>query len=311
LTYRQLNSRANQLAHHLINAGVVPDQIVGISVERDVEMLVGLLGILKSGGAYLPLDPCFPRSRLEYMARDAGMTVLVTQNQIAAELPFTGTAVICLDRDREAIAANPETTPVPRSGPQNLAYVLYTSGSTGRPKGVPIDRGSLANLLLSTAQIIGYGPQHCLLAVSTLSFDIATGEMLLPLITGARLVIADSEEVLDGARLARRLAECGANVFQATPATFRMMIDAGWQGDLCLRIQSTGEAIDRELARWMLEHCGELWNLYGPTETTIWSTEEKLETADPVTIGRPIANTQIYILVHRRRGIVAWLPQPA
>jgi amino acid adenylation domain-containing protein len=298
LSYSELNYRANQLAHHLAGLGVGPNQLVGVCTERSIEMLVALLGILKAGGAYVPLDPAFPQSRLDYMVEDSGMRVLVTHRGLDQKLKVRPPVVVHLDSDADEIMSCSGDFVSPTHMDSNhLAYVLYTSGSTGRPKGVEIPHSAVVNFLLSMQREPGFTAKNTILAVTTLSFDIAGLELYLPLVSGGRLVIASREDAYDPARLARKMADCQCDAMQATPATWRALIGAGWRGSAKLKILCGGETFPPDLARELLSRCGELWNMYGPTETTIWSAIHKVALADgPIPIGRPIANTQIFIL---------------
>jgi amino acid adenylation domain-containing protein len=297
LTYGELNERANRLAHHLRAAGVTSEVRVGLCVERSPEMLVGLLGILKAGGAYVPLDARNPRERLSLILEGVAAPVLVTQAALAENLPARGARVVRLDADRALIAREPATNPVAPGDARCLAYVLHTSGSTGRPKGVMVSHASVINFLRSMCRRPGLTAADVMLSVTTLSFDIAALELLGPLVVGGRVVIADEDTVFDGPRLARQIVSSGATVMQGTPATWRLLLDAGWQNETGLRVFCGGEALPQRLAAELLEKTGTLWNLYGPTETTIWSAVHQVESADsPVPIGRPIANTQLYVL---------------
>jgi aspartate racemase len=297
LTYQKLNCRANQLAHHLRGLGVGPEVLVGICLERSLEMVIGLLGILKAGGAYVPLDPAYPKERLASMLEDAEVPVLLTQARLAPELPDHGAKIVSLDTDWTIIARESDQAPVSRTTADNLAYVIYTSGSTGKPKGVQILHRAVVNFLTSMRRQPGLTDQDALLSVTTLSFDIAVLELFLPLSVGARTVVVSREVAVDGDQLAEKLASSGANVMQATPATWRILLEAGWGGSEQLRILCGGEALPRELADSLLERGASLWNLYGPTETTIWSTVHKIRAGNgPLSVGRPIANTQVYIL---------------
>lgn len=299
LTYGALNQRANQLARFLRDLGVGPQVPVAIAMERNVEMLVGLLGIMKAGGAYVPLDPAFPRDRLTYMISDVKAPVLVTQQNLVPQLPDTlvFSHVVCLDRDWSLVGQQSMENLDPTADPENTAYVLYTSGSTGIPKGVEVTHRNLNNILCSMQREPGIGQRDILLAVTTLSFDIAGLELFLPLIAGARVVVCPREIAIDGSRLRQMLDDCRATLMQATPATWRLLIEAGWQAAPSLRILCGGETLSQELAGELLARCQELWNVYGPTETTIWSTLARVTTAsEPVSIGRPVANTQVYLL---------------
>jgi amino acid adenylation domain-containing protein len=315
LTYRELNQRANQLAQRLQQLGVKPDVLVGICVERSLEMVVGLLGILKAGGAYVPLDPAYPQERLAFILEDAFVPVLLTQEKLVAALPEHKAKVVRLDADWKEIAKESARNPLSKATTEDLAYVIYTSGSTGQPKGVQIPHGALVNFLSAMRLTPGLTQEDILLSLTTLSFDIAVLELYLPLIVGARLVVVSREVAADGTCLLERLASSGATVMQATPATWRLLLVAGWQGSWSLKILCGGEALDRKLANQLLERGTELWNLYGPTETTVWSAAYKVETQESafrrdgvVSIGRPIANTQFYILDQHRQPVPVGVP---
>jgi amino acid adenylation domain-containing protein len=298
LRYRELNERANQLAHRLMELGVGPDVLVGLLHERSEDMLVALLGILKAGGAYVPLDPSFPEDRLSYMVENSGMRVLVTQSGLDSLLPKRPESVVRLDSDWNEIAKHNADRPAgPGATASNLAYVLYTSGSTGKPKGVEIEHSAIVNLLLSMQHEPGFTAADTLLAVTTLSFDIAGLELYLPLICGGRVVIASHEDTHDPHRLIERIEESRCTVMQATPATWRALIHAGWSGSPKLKVLCGGEAFPQELAEELLARCAELWNMYGPTETTVWSTLCRIPSSSGgISIGRPIANTQVFVL---------------
>lgn len=295
LTYRELNGRANQLAHRLIQHGVGPEVLVGVCVERSPEMLVTVLAVLKAGGAYVPLDPAFPAARLSQILEDAGVKVLVTQPEVRTRLPSMGGPVLHVDDP--CTARESRENPGSAVTPDNLAYVMFTSGSTGRPKGVQVEHRAVVNLLESMGRAPGLTAEDVLVAVTTLSFDIAGLELYLPLARGARVVVAGRDDVVDGRRLAELLDSSGATVMQATPATWRMLLDSGWKGRKGMKILCGGEALPPELAAELLPLCSSLWNMYGPTETTIWSTTcRMLAAGGPVSIGAPIANTQVYVL---------------
>jgi surfactin family lipopeptide synthetase A len=297
LTYRELNRRANQLAHHLVSLGVGPDVLVGILVERSLEMVVGLLGILKAGGAYVPLDPAYPSERIAFMLEDSEVAVLLTQHHLLQTIPESRAKVVVLDADWQEIAAAQADNPDHRGGPENLAYVIYTSGSTGKPKGVQIPHRAVVNFLTSMSHTPGMTEADRLLSVTTLSFDIAGLEIYLPLIVGGSVEIVSREVSSDGYQLLSKLASSGATVMQATPVTWRMLIEAGWKGNPNLKVLCGGEAISHKLATQLLQSGGSVWNMYGPTETTIWSTCSRIASEhEPIVIGRPIANTDIFIL---------------
>ena len=300
LTYRELNARANQLAHYLRKLGVGPDVLVAVCVERSVDLLVGLLGILKAGGAYLPLDPTYPQERLAFLLHDAQVPVLVTQEPLSPALPPHAARLVCLDSDWREISTHDSENLVGSASASDLAYVIYTSGSTGKPKGVPIPHRALVNFVVRMGERPGMTADDALLAVTMLPFDIAALEMFLPLTTGARVIVASHSIATDGALLTRLLTESRATMMQATPATWRMLLDAGWLGNRRLKALCGGEVLSRELAAALLTKCDQLWNLYGPTEATIWSMQHQVTSVDKaIPIGRPIANTQIYILDSR------------
>src|SRR5687767_11584834 len=296
LTYRELNQRANQLAHHLQTLGVGPEVLVGLCVERSLEMVVGLLGILKAGGAYIPLDPNYPPERLAMMLTDAQPQVLLSQSHLLDRLPNTSATIVTLDKDWAT--DGPLTNPTSTLTPDNLAYVIYTSGSTGRPKGVQIVHKALTNFLTSMQQRPGLTNQDVLVAVTTLSFDIAALEIYLPLIVGANLIIAPQDSVADGSRLKNLLYDHKATVMQATPTTWRLLLLSGWRNETRIKIFCGGEALPNLLAKQLLALSDSVWNLYGPTETTIWSTVHQVKqvTEKPVPIGKAIANTSVYVL---------------
>jgi amino acid adenylation domain-containing protein len=296
LTYGKLDRRANQLGHHLQVLGVGPEKLAGICMERSLDMVTGILGILKAGGAYVPLDPGYPGERLAFILKDSGALVLLTGTEVPERLPEHGVQVVS-HPDWEKIVQRDEEKPTNAVTADNMAYTIYTSGSTGKPKGVQIIHRAVVNFLLSMSRIPGMTERDILLSVTTLSFDIAVLEIFLPISTGASFVLANRETVSDGKQLLEKLIRSDASVMQATPATWRLLLEAGWTGDSRLKILCGGETLPRELADLLLERGAALWNLYGPTETTIWSTVHKVESLNGrVPIGRPIDNTQVYLL---------------
>ncbi len=312
LTYGELNAKANRLANHLRKSGVQTESCVGICLERSLDLMVGLLAILKAGAAYVPMDPSFPPERLAWMMEDAGIFLLVTNTRLLKVFSRPGLKAVCLDAEWEAIEQGVSDDPGVFLPPSSLAYIIYTSGSTGKPKGVMIEHRSVVNFLLSMQKEPGFDENDVLVAVTTISFDIAALEVFLPLISGGRLVVASKNEVVDGTALLGRIASSGATVLQATPATWKLMLEAGWERTPGLKMLCGGESLPRELANRMLQHGAELWNVYGPTETTIWSSVDRVQPgSDPVLIGRPIANTQLYIVDKQMepvpRGVVGEL----
>ena len=309
IRYAELDQRSNQLARHLMRIGAGPGEVVGIYMDRSLEMLVALLGTLKSGAAYLPLDPSHPRDRIDFIVDEAKVPVLLTQSHLAVRVPKSEARVVCLDGDWELIARESDSKVSSAVGPRDLAYVIYTSGSTGKPKGVEVPHGAVVNLLCSMAGKPGMTGQDTLLAVTTLSFDIAALELFLPLIVGAQVVIASREVAADPVQLMARLESSGATVMQATPVTWRMMLDAGWNGRPLQKILCGGEALPRELADRLLKLRPSLWNMYGPTETTIWSSTGQVKPGEGrVPVGPPIANTQFYILDAQNQPVPIGVP---
>ncbi len=279
LTYRELLEDAEHVAAHLRSLGVGSGTMVGLFLERSPDLVVGMLGIMLAGAAYVPVDPIYPPDRIQDVFADASVTIVLN----AAVLNTARTE------------AKPLGAP-PTIDAEDLAYVIFTSGSTGRPKGVQIPHGALVNFLVAMAERPGLAATDTLLAVTTPAFDISGLELLLPLTVGATTVVAPTEVLADGLRLAALLESSGATVMQATPATWRLMFESGWSGQAGLKVLCGGEALPVELASRILE-CGmTLWNMYGPTETTVWSAVGQVLPGGPITIGAPIANTQLYVL---------------
>lgn len=313
LTYQELNARANQVAHQLQQLGVQPDDLVGLCVERSALLVVALLGILKAGAAYVPLDPAFPQARLRLMIEDAAPVVLISETRFAADFAGETMPQLYLDGDWEQIAHQPTHNPTSAVGPDHLAYVIYTSGSTGKPKGVELRHQAVVNFLTTMRQTPGLCAADRLLAVTTISFDIAVLELYLPLTVGATVLLASQAMSADPDQLLALMPQ--ATVMQATPATWRMLLMAGWQGHPALRIFTGGEALPVTLAKQLLACGQEVWNLYGPTETTVWSSCHQVNAAavdadesSVVTIGRPIGNTQFYLLDANRQPVPVGVP---
>ncbi len=313
ITYRDLNARANQLAHHLRRLGVGPDMLVGLCLERSPDMMVGVLGILKAGGAYVPLDPSYPAQRLAFMLADTQASVLLTQQAIdhtrwiIDDKPGStpgNVSIVYIDQDWPAIAQEAATNPDVTMGADNLAYVIYTSGSTGQPKGVQIVHRAVVNLMVSMWHQPGINASDALLAITTISFDMAGVDLFLPLSVGARMIMVSQTVASDGVRLRQILETMPVTFMQATPTTWRMLLLAGWVGSSRLKALCGGEALPPDLAAQLVGRVGQLWNMYGPTETTIWSALERVYPAmGPITVGRPIANTQFYILDPQRQPV--------
>jgi amino acid adenylation domain-containing protein len=310
LTYADLNRRSNQVAHGLRTLGIGPEVLVGICMERTPALVVGLLGILKAGAAYLPLDPGYPTERLAYMLKDARVPALLTQRLLAAGLPAHDATMLYLESGGDLFAEESTENPLGGTHPSGLAYTIYTSGSTGKPKGVQITHGSVVNFLQAMSERPGLTAADTLLAVTSLSFDIAALELFLPLSVGAQLVIASREEAADGTHLAGLLEDVAATVLQATPSTWRLLLAAGWRNNGAVRMFCGGEALPVELAARLVAEGATLWNMYGPTETTIWSAVHPVTAVsdDGVPIGKPIANTRIYLLDHHLRAVPIGVP---
>ncbi len=299
LTYAELDAQAERLAARLRAQGCGPGRMVGLFLERSPRMLVALLGALKAGAAYVPLDPSYPADRIGFMLEDSAAPVVVTERALVSELPAGRHAVLTIE-DALDTAADVKADGGAVAGPDDIAYVIFTSGSTGRPKGVRIPHRAAVNFLASMAREPGLGADDTLCAITTLSFDIALLELMLPLTVGARIALADRATVADGVALAALLDAEDVTVMQATPATWRMLLDSGWRGRPGMRMLCGGEALPRELADRLLACGRELWNVYGPTETTVWSALEQVRPGqDAIAIGRPIANTEVYVVDRR------------
>jgi len=298
LTYGELDARANRLAQRLRALGVRREALVGVAVERSTAMPVALLGVLKAGGGYVPIDPAYPSERLAAMLSGTRASVLVTEAGLVDALPAEDErATVVLAGDGTGCEAWPDVPPASDAGPDDVAYTIYTSGSTGRPKGVVVPRGALAYLLHEMAGAPGLAPTDAMLAVTSLSFDIAAVELLLPLVVGAVCVIATQVQACSGAALLDALRRHRITAMQATPTTWRLLLRAGWDGEPRVRVLCGGEALPPDLARRLLALELETWNLYGPTETTIWSTRCRIaSTADVGAIGRPLPGTHAHVV---------------
>jgi len=307
LTYAELDRRATLIACELHDAGVERGAFVGVCVDRTSAMAVALLGVLKAGAAYLPLDPASPAARLASMVADAGATVVVGEpalrdvvadvvRRAGADAPGVPRTAYVLPPPHASTPLDGATRALPHGDPEDVAYVIYTSGSTGRPKGVPLTHRGLANFLWSMGREPGITAADTMLAVAALSFDAATWEVWLPLVFGARLVIAPRAALVDGQRLGALIAESGTTLMQATPTMWRLLLGNGWRGDPAMTIASGGEALTAHLADELLPRVRALWNAYGPTEVTIAATVGRVEPNAPIGLGRALANTQLYVL---------------
>ncbi|MBW3570414.1 MAG: amino acid adenylation domain-containing protein, partial [Gemmatimonadetes bacterium] len=317
LTYAQLDALSAGVAAALRARGAGRGSIVAVGVERSARMVAALLGVVRAGAAYLPLDPEYPVERLAYMLEDSGAHLLLTERALDAKLPASRIDRILLDEiapaqpvdTADSVGSADSVDPVHSAypvdsvdagdadvGPDDLAYVIYTSGSTGRPKGVMVPHGGACNFLRAMAEAPGIRADDVLLAVTTIAFDISVLELFLPLSLGARAVVATREQAADPALLGALLAPSGATVMQATPATWAMLLASGWAPRTGMRVLSGGEALPRTVADALLSAGAEVWNLYGPTETTVWSTSVRVPAEGAIPLGEPVANTTLYVL---------------
>lgn len=295
LSFKNVNDAANKLARHLLTYNINTGDIIGLALDRSPEMVIALLAILKTGAAYVPLDPEYPKDRVEFMMEDSAAKVLLTSEKYKGHFTSVAQEVLiedALNKFDDYPADEPETTVTG----DDLAYVLFTSGSTGKPKGVQIKHHNLVNFLLSMQKEPGLNADDNLLAVTTISFDIAGLELFLPLLTGAKLIVTDAITAKDGRALLDLCVEQEITVMQATPYTWRVMLEAGWEQKLPLKILCGGEALPKDLINKLVARSSELWNMYGPTETTVWSTVKLITNDTDITIGKPIDNTEVYIL---------------
>ena len=302
-TYGELNARADRIAAALRMRGAVPGELVGVFLPRGGDLVAALLGAAKSGAAYVPLDPVYPKGRIENILEDARPVAVITVTEMLDRLPVASEQALCLDRDSDLPADDDPEVALTLVSQQDLAYVIFTSGSTGRPKGVQIGHRALLNFLEAMREAPGFTEKDVLLAVTTVSFDIAGLELLLPLYVGATVCIALQPG--DPVSLLRDLDRYRPTMMQATPATWKLLLAAGWQGDPGLKILCGGEALEPGLAEALLMRCDELWNMYGPTETTIWSAAYSVRQlgADAIPVGRPIRNTTFYVLDGRGQPV--------
>ncbi|MBK1644843.1 hypothetical protein CKO25_09315 [Thiocapsa imhoffii] len=296
LSYQGLDERVAHLAGVLRSQGVGRGALVGIALERDLDLVIAALAVWRLGAAYVPLDPDFPRERLRDMVLDARLAHVISSRAVAEDLALTDVAIVRLDAlDQDSAGTEPVMQSC--SLPDDLAYLIYTSGSTGKPKGVRVLHRNVVNFLRSMAIRPGIAAGDLLVAVTTLSFDISVLELFLPLTTGACTQIASQEQTRDGQALCELLETSGATMMQATPATWRMLIESDWNPSRPFVALCGGEALPGELAQRLIERASRVFNMYGPTETTIWSAVHAVTVAEPMTpIGTPIHNTQLYVL---------------
>jgi amino acid adenylation domain-containing protein len=304
ITYAQLDAWANRIAGELRARGAGPGVIVGVRVDRNAGMVAGVLGILKTGAAYLALDPVYPPERIAYMVEDSGAALVLADAD-----GFDARAEVVRLPPRPAVgeAVEPVSVDV---GPRDRAYLIYTSGSTGRPKAVEVEHGNLSSLLAAVAHAPGMTADDVTLAVTTVSFDVSVPELLMPLVTGARIVVASRDDVVDAAALDRLIQAEGVTVMAGTPATFRMLVQSGWKGSANLRILPGGEALTSALAEALIGRTAAVWNMYGPSEATVYTTSHHVAEPGPgmVSIGRPVANARVYVLDERLRPVPVGIP---
>jgi amino acid adenylation domain-containing protein len=292
-TYRELNDKANAVAARLRELGTNPRSLVGVYVERSADILSAILGIWKTGCAYVPLDPVFPPDRIKDIAADAQLLFLITNKHFASNVSDLNLGLVFIEDIPPRVKANAGRT---HFDPDNLAYVIYTSGSTGKPKGVQVRHRAVTNALTAMAKITCFTKNDHLAAVTTITFDISVLELFLPLTTGAKVTVIEENITHDGVSLAKTVTRTNPTFMQATPAMWRLLIECGWRGNPRLTIYCGGEALTEDLAKELLQRGNAVWNSYGPTETTIYCTAWKVEPGKPISIGRPLGNLQAYIL---------------
>jgi len=297
-TYRQLDERSNQLANYLRDQNIGRGDLVGLCCNRDVDTPALLIGIMKSGAGYVPLDPDYPVDRLTYMVENSELKHVIAhrdQAELTSEFPVPTTYV---DDEKDLIGSASKASVNAKTDPEtDIAYVIYTSGSTGKPKGVQVQHRAAVNLLWSMIEAPGFSSSDRILATTTLSFDISVAEMFLPLVVGGSVAVVDRATAKDTNALVEAMERYEVSFMQATPAMWRMILETEFAGRPDLTFATAGEPLPRDLIRPLLDRCGELWNLYGPTETTVYSTAAKITSDEGrILIGTPIANTQVYIV---------------
>ncbi|MHA4842640.1 amino acid adenylation domain-containing protein [Flavitalea antarctica] len=296
LSYRQLNERANQLAHYLKEAGVTQETFVPICIERGMHMIIGILGVLKAGGVHVPVDPEYPRERITHMFADTRASIVLTSTKSRHKLPATGDLkVVEIDTESQTIGLHSITNLPIQQTPNHLAYIIYTSGSTGTPKGVMVEHGGLVNLLCSMSSDLSFTSRSSILSVTTFSFDIFYLELFMPLINGGKIFLVSREVAMDGYKLSESISHYRPTHLQGTPSTFQLLLESEWNNAESVVMIMGGEAV-KETLKDKLTSIGKVFNGYGPTETTIYSSLKELTQNEKVSIGKPIANTKIYIL---------------
>ncbi|NNL90002.1 MAG: amino acid adenylation domain-containing protein [Marinicaulis sp.] len=304
-SYAAVDRRISEICNAISARGAAPGDLIGICVGRSFDMVAAVIAIIRCGCAFVPLDPEFPVARLRHMLEDSDLDLVLADERGAAILGSEKPALLELG----AISGDEQYSAAPAVAQNDLAYIIYTSGSTGKPKGVCVEHSNLTNFLFGMAVQNLVRPGETLLAVTTLSFDIAGLELFLPLVMGGAIVIASDEETYDGERLKEFIEQYSVDVMQATPSTWRLLIEAGWRGRNGFRALCGGEKMPEDVAETLAKGCDEVWNLYGPTETTIWSMCYRVMPGDAsIPIGEPIANTDIYILDKAGRETPVGIP---
>ena len=295
LTYAELDKASNRLAHYLIRQGIVRESIIGFAFPRSLEMIIGILGVLKAGAAYIAIDPETPQDRIDYILSDSRPALILTTS--AHQHKFSNyKSKIIYDLSLDEINRQSIHCPDIEIASDNLAYVIYTSGSTGYPKGVMIEHRSVVNLILSMQKVPGLSSSDVMLSINSIAFDVAAMEIFLPLSVGAQILMVERDKIANAWKL-KEAIDNSVTFVQTTASTWRMLLEAGWKGNKDIRIISTGEPLEINLAKLLLQNCRELWNFYGPTETTVYSSACRIFTDDSgISIGYPVDNTALYIL---------------
>ncbi|MEG4280406.1 amino acid adenylation domain-containing protein [Microcoleus sp. MON1_C1] len=307
LTYRELNVKANQLAHYLRSIGVRPEVLVGICVERSFDMIVGILGILKAGGAYVPLDPTYPHERLAFMLEDSSVPVLLTQARLVKSLPKHQARIVCLDTDWEIIERQSEANLISEVKLDNLAYVIYTSGSTGKPKGVAIEHRNAVALLDWAKQVFNPDDLAGVLASTSICFDLSVFELFVPLSWGGKVILAEN-----ALHLPALSAALDVTLINTVPSAIAELLRMDGIPSSVRTVNLAGEPLPNKLVQQVYEHntVQKVFNLYGPSEDTTYSTYTLVKKGgnEPPPIGRPIANTQVYILDAQKQLVPIGVP---
>lgn len=294
LTYSTLDKKSNQLANYLLKKNIRTESLIPICLDRSLEMIIGIFGILKAGAAYIPIDPAFPKSRIDYKVEDSKADFVICSKETVHNFSDK-TSCIIIDQEMEAIYSTPAEKVNVSILPENLAYIIYTSGSTGKPKGAMVNHENLINFSISLSKIVEYDSYSRQLSVTPFIFDAFCLELFVPLINGGSVYLVKKEITMDGHALSKKLAEVRPTHMQATPSGWQILLSSGWNNPERIIMTTGGEALGEETKN-LLAQTGKLWNLYGPTETTITSTFKKMEVGEKVTIGKPIDNTSVYIL---------------